>query len=67
MSSLKTLAQEFFSDFTAAERKLVEAAPLGQFAICGINSDDSDPSNNPRNAADWDTERQIRADLIRWI
>ena len=67
MPSLKSLAQEFFSDLTVAEQKLVETAPVGQFAVCGPNSQDSDPANSPRNADNWGNERQIRADLIRWI
>lgn len=67
MLNLKALAQEVFSDLTVAERALLETAPVGKFAICGPNGDDSDPANHPQNASGWGNEREIRADLIRWI
>ncbi len=67
MPDLKSRAQELFNDLSFAETRLVEAAPNGQFAVCGPNSQDSDPANSPRNADHWGDERGIRADLVRWI
>jgi hypothetical protein len=67
MPNLGSLARESFSDLSAAESKLLEAAPTGGFAVCGPNLQDSDPANYPRNAKNWGKERQIRSELIRWI
>jgi hypothetical protein len=67
MPSLESLAHEFLGDLTVAEMKLVEAAPTGQFAVCGPSAEDSDPANYPRNADNWGKEREIRTELIRWI
>jgi hypothetical protein len=67
MSSLTFLARASFSDLTAAESKLLEAAPVGGFAVCGPSLQDSDPANYPRDANNWGKQRQIRSELIRWI
>ncbi len=67
MSSLESLAKGHFTDLTVAEGKLIEAAPIGQFAFCGPNENDFDPANHPRTAGNWGNERQIRAKLIRWL
>jgi len=72
--SLKALAKAHFNrEFTAAEEKLLAGAALGQFAYCGPNSDPKDPLNDPskgekseRNPG-WGRNREIAADLIRWL
>ncbi len=67
MHSLESLARQFFGELTVAEVELVKAAPLGRFAVCGPSQDDTDPANHPRNANSWTVDRQIRAELVRWI
>jgi hypothetical protein len=72
--SLKALAKARFNrEFTAAEEKLLAGAGLGQFAYCGPNSDRKDPLNDPGKAEKskrnrgWGRNREIAADLIRWL
>jgi hypothetical protein len=67
MPSLKSLALASFENLTIAELKLVDAAAAGEFVVCGPNQEYSDPTNCPRNADNWGEERQVRAELIRWI
>lgn len=67
MPSLKYLALNSFGDLSAAELKLLEVAPKGEFAVCGRSDDAADPANYPRNADNWGKDRQIRSGLIRWI
>ena len=45
---------------------MLSAAGKGEFAICGANSIDEDPNNDPVRAA-WGIDREIRAELIRWL
>jgi hypothetical protein len=72
--SLKALANAFFHrQLTTAEEKLLEGAALGQVAHCGPSPDPKDRLNNPRNAEKserspgWKRDREIDADLIRWL
>lgn len=67
MPNLESLARESFGELGTAETKLVRLAPTGAFTICGPSDRDSDPGNQPGNAANWGDDRKIRADLIRWI
>lgn len=67
MPNLESLARESFGELTAAERILVTVAPTGAFAVCGPSDRDSDPANQPGNAASWGNDRKIRANLIRWM
>jgi hypothetical protein len=39
----------------------------GDWAFCGISANPRDPSNDPKNAATWKHERDIRASMIRWL
>ncbi len=48
-----------------AERRVLKSAPTGDWAVAGENSDDK--SNDPKNSQTWGPERNIRADVIRWI
>ncbi len=66
-TDLETLARARFTKLTAAEIKLLQAAPKGEFAVCGPNVNDDDPANDPSKADEWGADRQIRADLIRWL
>jgi hypothetical protein len=35
--------------------------------VAGTNASSSDPSNDPAHVAEWSHDRDIRADLIRWL
>jgi len=50
-----------------AERRLLLAVPTGAPAICGPSADDNDPANDPTKAAKWSADRELRAELIRWL
>jgi sRNA-binding regulator protein Hfq len=67
VKELESLARARFPDLTAAEIKLVRAASKGEFAVCGPNVNWNDPANDSSEAEGWGPERQIRADLIRWL
>ncbi len=64
---LLRLAEARFPPLREAERKLLNAAPLGEMAWCGPSPKDFDPANNPGKAASWGPDRAIRASLIRWL
>jgi hypothetical protein len=51
---------------TKAEENLLRAAALGKPVICGPNDIPQDPANDPSRAENWEMERTIRADLLRW-
>jgi len=57
----------FRENLSEAERRLLRAAPKGELAVCGPNADDKAPANDPAKADGWGSEREIRADLIRWL
>ncbi len=64
---LASLALSQTPALTEAEFKLLCAATIAQIAYCGPNQDDGDPDNNPDFGANWGSEREIRAGLIRWL
>jgi sRNA-binding regulator protein Hfq len=66
-TDLEALARARFTKLTAAEIKLLQAAPKGEVAVCGPTMNDDDPANDPSKAEEWGADRQIRADLIRWL
>jgi hypothetical protein len=63
---LESLARSRFSDLTTAELKLLRDSPKGQVTLCGPN-DPNDPANDPSNSDKWSKDREIRANLIRWL
>ena len=71
--SLMRLAETLFPNPTAAEKQLLQAVPGGKIAYCGVREDDDNPAswyaaaNNPTNVGTWDADRNIRAELIRWL
>ena len=71
-ATLVVLAAGRFHDLTLAERRMLEYAVIsnekrGDWAFCGISTNPADPSNDPKNAAAWKHERDIRASMIRWL
>jgi hypothetical protein len=67
VDDLEALARARFPDLSQAELKLLRAAPKGEVAWCGPSRKDDDPANDPAKADEWGHEREIRADLIRWL
>jgi len=66
-SNLEKLARERFSNLTEAETKLLRAASTGDTARCGVTNFVHDVLNDPSSAETWGAERQIRAELVRWM
>jgi hypothetical protein len=67
VKELATLALTRFPDLNESEFKVVVAATSGELAHCGPSRSDADPVNDPGSAAAWGPEREIHADLIRWL
>ena len=71
-SRLVTLASSKFPNLTRAERALLEFSDKsnlgrGEFAVAGTSAAPLDPSNDPVRADDWSAQRNVRAELIRWM
>jgi hypothetical protein len=64
---LLKLAEARFADLTEAEKRLLRAAPVGELARGGENFKDGDPNNDPSQAENWDRERSVRAEIVRWL
>jgi hypothetical protein len=70
---LEQLAEaRFRGTLTLSERKLMRAAPnappRNSIAQCGPNLNEKDPQNDPSKAdKEWGPEREIRAEVIRWL
>lgn len=67
LSDLEDRARAQFGPLSDAEIKLLRTAPKGEIAHCGPSERDDDPNNNPVHSDNWDSERSIRAELIRWL
>lgn len=65
--TLADLAKGRFSDLTEAERRVLEAATIGNPAICGPNGKDDDPWNDPNNSDGWHASRIIRTEFLEWL
>jgi hypothetical protein len=73
-AGLEALAKVHFNrEFTGAERNLLASAPLRYQAYAGPSADRKDPRNDPSKAEKsagnpgWGGDREIAADLIRWL
>jgi len=69
---LLKLAGGEFSNLAPAETALLKFAGSyrsepGGFAIAGPSAKPDDPSNDPSHADKWGKEREVRAELIRWL
>jgi hypothetical protein len=66
---LEQLARaQFGKSLKPRELELMRRAPKGEWAICGPNADDNDSNNDPSKAdKEWGREREIRAEVIRWL
>ena len=73
---LERLARAEFNDLGAAEIKLIACATTTGVAYAGPNNEPDDASNNPEfsesgdpvtKTAAWGAEREVRAELIRWL
>jgi hypothetical protein len=66
-AALEQLARSNFGNLDDAELKLVHAAPQRALLWVGPNNDAASPANDPSNAAEWTSGRNIRAPLLRWL
>lgn len=64
---LVKLAQAQFGHLSPAETKLLRTAPTGYTTWYGPSKDPKAPSNDPAKAANWGSERVIRAEVFRWL
>ena len=72
LSELSRLAASRFPNLTHAELALLEFADIGnlnygEFAAAGPSPNPLDPNNDPKDAATWTRDRDIRATLIEWL
>jgi hypothetical protein len=71
-AGLVDLARSKFANLTPAELALLRfagsnPAPGGGFAAAGPSANSDDPSNDPAHADEWSKDREVRAELIRWL
>jgi hypothetical protein len=71
-AELLELAEGEFSNLTPAETALLKFAgsyrsESGEFAAAGPSTNPDDPTNDPARADRWGAEREVRAELIRWL
>src|SRR6516225_4646031 len=71
-TQLVDLASAHFMNLTQAERALLKNADItslqrSDLAVAGSSSNPTDPSNDPARAEQWNQQRNVRAELIRWL
>lgn len=64
---IKKLAEERFSPLSTAETKMLRAAIAGEVAWCGASNKNDDPHNDPSSHERWAADRDVRAELLRWL
>ena len=66
--ALESMAQQKFGPaLTAAERKLLRAAPTRALAWLGPSDDPDNPANDMAQGGHWGPERVVRAEIIAWL
>ncbi len=68
-TALEVMAQQKFgtSTLTAAERKLMHAAPLRDVPWFGPSDDPDNASNDTARAENWGSDRTVRAEIVAWL
>jgi hypothetical protein len=66
-TDLETLARARFTNLTEAELRLLRLAPTGKIAGCGQSMNIDDLDNDPSKADAWSMDREVSADLLRWL
>lgn len=67
-TALDVMAQRKFGDsLSAAERKLLRAAPSRDVPWVGPSDDPDNATNDTAHAEKWDAERTVRAEFIEWL
>ena len=63
------MAQQKFgtATLTAAERKLMHAAPLRDVPWFGPSDDPDNASNDTAHAENWGSDRTVRAEVVAWL
>jgi hypothetical protein len=56
-----------FADLTESELKLLCAVTTGEVAFCGASEGQWERHDNPAFADFWGFDRDVRAELIRWL
>lgn len=64
---LARLGQVQFGTLSRAELTLLHSVAIGKPAYCSPSEVVDDPANDPSQAQSWGPDRQIRAELIRWL
>jgi hypothetical protein len=65
---LETMARAEFGELSAAEVKLIRAAPSTDEAVVGADTPwRSDTDNADTGPKSWGRDRQVRAEMIRWL
>ncbi|HYR79865.1 MAG TPA: hypothetical protein VEO55_07655, partial [Candidatus Dormibacteraeota bacterium] len=65
---LEAMAQRKFGPaLSAAERKLLHAAPMRALAWLGPDDDPDSPANDTAQAEHWGAERTVRATVLIWL
>jgi hypothetical protein len=66
--TLEMMAQQKFGGaLSAAERKLLHAAPMRDVPWFGPSDDPDNASNDTAHAENWGTERTVRAEMVAWL
>ena len=67
-TALEGMAQQKFGTaLTAAERKLMHAAPMRDVPWFGPSDDPDNAANDPAHGDKWGSERTVRAEVIAWL
>ena len=67
-SRLEAIMPTLFRDtLSKGERRMLRLAPECQVGLCGPGSGEEHLANDPKGADSWDRDREVRAELIRWL